>query len=138
MREKMNDKAMKGMFTPIFGYFPNKEVKEGDSWEKNFVATSFFGPTNCNSKYTVKKIEGDLITLEVETNEKPMISAIGAVKKVIQPVQLLKPVSWSLTAGSGLLVTVRILELETSIITVQGIDNKIKGKKSYEGNDEVI
>ncbi len=63
MREKMSDVAMAGLFGPIFGLYPNKEVRQGDSWEKNFVTTSFFGPSNCNSKYRVKMIVGDFFTL---------------------------------------------------------------------------
>jgi hypothetical protein len=71
MKEKMreafskqfNDADVKSQFERILYIFPNKEVKVGDSWEKN---TSMSGqmPAKYNSTYTVKEIEGDMVTLE--------------------------------------------------------------------------
>lgn len=130
MREKMGDLAMKGMFGPIFGYFPNKEVKEGDSWEKNFVSVSFFGPGNCTSQYTVKKIEGDLITLGVETKERPMISAIGAVKNENSQITTQNG-TMVVDSKNGLVMTVDLNS--DMIIKVQGQDNKSTGKNRIRG-----
>ncbi len=71
MKEKMreafskqfNDADVKSQFERILYIFPNKEVKVGDSWEKS---TSMGGemPAKYNSTYTVKEIEGDMVTLE--------------------------------------------------------------------------
>jgi hypothetical protein len=46
--------------------FPNKEVKVGDTWEKNSEMKGSM-PGKYSSTYKVKEIEGDMVTLEEKT-----------------------------------------------------------------------
>lgn len=64
--QQFNETSMKEQFERVLYIFPNKEVKVGDSWEKKTVTS---GPMagNYNSTYTVKDIEGDMVTLEEVT-----------------------------------------------------------------------
>jgi hypothetical protein len=61
--QQFNEKKVGADFERVLYIFPNKEVKVGDSWTKK---SSTEGPQNMtyDSKYTVKEIEGDMVTLD--------------------------------------------------------------------------
>jgi hypothetical protein len=62
-QKSFDEKEILGQFERMFCIFPNKEVKVGDSWEKiNNIAGQMGG--KYTSTYTVKEIEGDIVTLE--------------------------------------------------------------------------
>ena len=61
--DQFSDEKSKAQFERLLYIFPNKEVKIGDSWNRS---TSGSGMTY-NSKYTVKEIEGDMVTLDEES-----------------------------------------------------------------------
>ena len=71
MKEKMkeafgkqfNDEDIKSQFERVLYIFPNKEVKVGDSWKKTTRGMAQM-PGTFNSTYTVKEIEGDMVTLD--------------------------------------------------------------------------
>ena len=64
--QQFNSEKMKGQMGRMFYIFPNKEVKVGDSWQKNSeVAGDMAG--NYNSTYKVTDIEGDMVTLDENT-----------------------------------------------------------------------
>lgn len=108
--KQLNDETVKSQFERILYIFPNKEVKVGDSWQKN---TSLGGdmPAKYNSTYTVTDIEGDMVTLEeksiIESTEEKMKmtgkvdgtlvvdSRTGLVVKVDQDMKM------NITAGEG-------------------------------------
>lgn len=64
--ERFNEQSVKEQFERFWYIFPNKKVKVGDSWEKNSISTGMTAG-NYQSKYTVKEIEGDMVTLEEDT-----------------------------------------------------------------------
>ena len=73
--QQFNSEKMKSQLGRIFYIFPNKEVKVGDSWQKNSrVSGEMAG--NYNSTYKVTDIEGDMVTLtevtKVESGEEKM------------------------------------------------------------------
>jgi hypothetical protein len=57
--DQFDDEAIKGQFAQVLSFFPNKEVKVGDSWEKTFTIGSKKMPTIQSSTYSVKDIDGD-------------------------------------------------------------------------------
>ncbi|HEU4471153.1 MAG TPA: DUF6263 family protein, partial [Flavisolibacter sp.] len=59
---QFNDESMKQNFAPAFNIYPNKPVKVGDSWDKK-VTLQMGGSMSFNTTYTVKKIEGDNVTV---------------------------------------------------------------------------
>jgi hypothetical protein len=61
--QQFNEEGMRSQFERVLYIFPNKEVKVGDSWEKNTTAVGQIGG-NYKSVYKVKEIEGDMVTLE--------------------------------------------------------------------------
>ncbi len=75
--KQFNENDIRSQFERVLYIFPNKEVKVGDSWEKN---TNVSGqvPAKYNSTYTVKEIEGDMVTL----NEKSIVEANDDKAKV--------------------------------------------------------
>jgi Family of unknown function (DUF6263) len=61
--KQFNEQSVKDQFERILYIFPNKEVKVGESWEKKSTSLGPMGG-NYTSTYTVKDIEGDMVTLE--------------------------------------------------------------------------
>jgi hypothetical protein len=64
--QQFNGSQIKGQLDRFWYIFPNKKVKVGDSWDK----TSTVGgsvPGTYHSTYTVKEIEGDMVTLDEKT-----------------------------------------------------------------------
>jgi hypothetical protein len=64
--EQFNSEKMKSQLGRIFYIFPNKEVKVGDSWQKNSQVTGDMGGIY-KSTYKVTDIEGDMVTLDEKT-----------------------------------------------------------------------
>ncbi|MEQ1677641.1 MAG: DUF6263 family protein [Chitinophagaceae bacterium] len=64
--QQFNENGIKGQFERVLYIFPNKEVKVGDSWEKSTSVTGQMAG-KYKSTYTVKEIEGDMVTLEEKT-----------------------------------------------------------------------
>jgi hypothetical protein len=62
MKDQFNEQTVKDNFAQIFTVFPNKEIKQGDNWEKSFT-TSGRMPAKFLTTYTVKEIEGDHVAL---------------------------------------------------------------------------
>ncbi|MBI5856026.1 MAG: hypothetical protein HZB42_00100 [Sphingobacteriales bacterium] len=66
--KQFNGDKMRGQFERSWYIFPNKEVKVGDTWQKN-TSTEMddLGGGSYSSVYKVTDIEGDMVTLEEET-----------------------------------------------------------------------
>lgn len=73
--KQFNEESMKDQFERILYIFPNKEIKVGDSWEKQTSSVGI-GKGKYNSTYTVTDIEGDMVTLD----EKSTIKADDGAK----------------------------------------------------------
>lgn len=61
--KQFNEADIKSQFERVLYIFPNKEVKVGDTWEKS-TSMGAQTPANYKSTYTVKDIEGDMVTLD--------------------------------------------------------------------------
>ncbi|MBL7739961.1 MAG: hypothetical protein JNK14_12150 [Chitinophagaceae bacterium] len=70
LNDQFNDQSLKDQFAQVFTIFPNKEVKVGDSWEKSY-STGGKMAAKFNTHYTVKEMEGDIITLDSKTRIEP-------------------------------------------------------------------
>lgn len=80
--EQFNAKSTKSQFERFLYIFPNKEVKVGDSWQKN---SEISGPVGGKyaSTYKVTEIEGDMVTLEETTkmeSEDEKVNLKGDIK----------------------------------------------------------
>lgn len=68
--KQFNDEGMKGQFERLWYIFPNKEVKLGESWEKNTNLSQNGMAMIYKSNYKVTEIEGDMVTLEEKSTIK--------------------------------------------------------------------
>lgn len=66
LKGQFNKGIIKEQFSQAFTIFPNKEVKVGDSWEKDISASGAM-PSRYLTTYTVKAIEGNHVTLSTNT-----------------------------------------------------------------------
>jgi len=64
--QQFNGEKIKNQFERAWYIFPNKEVKLGDSWQKNTEVAGDMGGS-FNSTYKVTDIEGDMVTLSEVT-----------------------------------------------------------------------
>ncbi len=62
--QQFNDQSIKDMFSQSFNIFPDKPIKVGDTWEKKMKMPMGTNQELTN-QYTVKDIEGNLVTLDV-------------------------------------------------------------------------
>ena len=67
LQDQFNEQAVKDQFSQVFTIFPNKEIKVGDSWDKSIQMGGRM-PAQYTTRYTVKEIEGDHVTLSAQTN----------------------------------------------------------------------
>jgi hypothetical protein len=68
--QQFNSDRTKSQLERVFYIFPNKDVKVGDSWQKNSVVKGEMGG-NYTSTYKVTDIEGDIVTLTERTKIEP-------------------------------------------------------------------
>jgi hypothetical protein len=68
--KQFNEESIRSQFERVLYVFPNKEVKVGDSWQKNSAIAGQMGG-KYNSTYTVKEMDGNMVTL----SEKSTISS---------------------------------------------------------------
>lgn len=66
LKDQFSEQTLKDQFAQVFNIFPNKEVKVGDSWQKEY-STSGRMAAKYTTTYTVKEIEGEHVTLTAKT-----------------------------------------------------------------------
>jgi hypothetical protein len=66
LKDQFNEQTVKDQFAQVFTIFPNKEIKVGDTWDKNFSMGGKM-PAKYATTYTVKEIEGDHVTVSTKT-----------------------------------------------------------------------
>lgn len=120
---QFNAAEMKQSLERFWYIFPNKEVKVGDSWEKNSESTGKM-PARYRSTYTVKDIEGDMVTLEevskIEAREDEKVRLTGEITGDIV-----------VDSRSGLVVTAT--QDMTIKASADGIGFEMKGKSRIKG-----
>jgi RNA recognition motif-containing protein len=76
--KQFSAKSMKEQLEKMWYIFPNKEVKVGDTWQKDMESSGTMAG-KYNSTYKVKEIEGDMVTLDqitkvISDNEQAKLS----------------------------------------------------------------
>jgi uncharacterized cupredoxin-like copper-binding protein len=71
LNDQYDEENIKSQFEQVFSFFPNKEVKEGDSWEKTFIVGGRKMPARHSSIYKVKSVDGDHVSLYVTSLIEP-------------------------------------------------------------------
>ena len=120
---QFSQSEMKQSLERFWYIFPNKEVKVGDSWQKNTESGGKM-PAKYRSTYTVKEIEGDMVTLDevskIEAKENEDIAMTGDITGTIV-----------VDSRSGLVVTAnQDMDMKASS---KGMSFDIKGKSRIKG-----
>ncbi len=120
---QFSQSEMKQSLERFWYIFPNKEVKVGDSWQKNTESVGKM-PAKYRSTYTVKEIEGDMVTLDevskIEAKENEEIALTGDITGTIV-----------VDSRSGLVVTAnQDMNMKASS---RGMSFDIKGKSRLKG-----
>ncbi len=66
MQSDFGKKMLAGVFSQGFEIFPNKEVKVGDTWEKEMQLNGML-PISANTIFTVNSIKGNHVTLDAKS-----------------------------------------------------------------------
>ncbi|MCF8302247.1 MAG: hypothetical protein K9I94_03150 [Bacteroidales bacterium] len=66
LEKQFGKQNIKDMVEPMYDYLPGKSVNVGDSWKESRTIKSTFEFT-LNSTYTLKSIEGDKVTVEINS-----------------------------------------------------------------------
>ena len=77
LQDQFNEQELRDQFAPFFMIFPNKVVKPGDSWQKDYRKGGKI-PANFSTTYTVRKIDNDQLTLDT----KAIITSAGEKMEV--------------------------------------------------------
>jgi hypothetical protein len=120
--KQLNDESVKAQFERIFYIFPNKEVKVGDTWQKN---TSLGGvmPAKYNSTYTVTDIEGDMVTLEEKST----------LESTEEKMKMTGKVDGTLVVDSRTGLVVKADQDMKMNVTAEGMSIEIKGVTKVKG-----
>lgn len=70
LKDQFSDQNAKDMFAQVITIFPNKDVKVGDEWDKSFSIGGKIA-AKYTTHFTVKQIDGDLVTLATKTKIEP-------------------------------------------------------------------
>jgi len=122
LKDQFNEQSVKDQFAQVFGIFPNKEVKVGDSWEKSQQMGGRM-PAKYTTKYAVKEIDGDHVTLTAQTN-------IGSANSEME-IKGAQNGSLLVDSKTGLVINAEFTQdIETK---TQGMEIAIKGKGKIKG-----
>lgn len=122
--ESFNEKGMKSQFERVLYIFPNKEVKVGDSWDRETnVSGQMAG--SYKSNYVVKEIEGDMVTLEEKTKIESEGGASESMSGKVSGILVVDSKS-GLVVNADQDITMK-MEKNGQQITINA-KNKIKGK----------
>ena len=125
IKQNLNDEDLKNSFTQVFYIFPQKEVKVGDSWTKDYDKGGKL-PAKYSTTYKVKDIEGDMVTLSAD-------SKIESAKENTENMKVEGTQTGTLLVDSrsGLVVNADFTQEIT--VSVSGMGFIIKGKGKIKG-----
>jgi len=122
LQDQFNEQAVKDQFAQVFTIFPNKSIKVGDSWDKSFQMGGRM-PAQYTTRYTVKEIEGDHVSLSAQTN-------IGSNNSEME-IKGTQHGSLLVDSKTGLVINAEFdQDIETK---TQGMEIKIIGKGRIKG-----
>ena len=68
MKQQFSGASLKNTFEQAFRIYPPNAVKEGDSWNAEFVMSVAPMKSNTKTKYTLKEINGNMATVNVASD----------------------------------------------------------------------
>jgi Family of unknown function (DUF6263) len=73
LKGQFSEEKVKETFAPMFGIYPNKEVKPGDKWTNTYILSS--QAVESSNEYTVKSFEGDNAIVQLSSKMEPQADA---------------------------------------------------------------
>jgi hypothetical protein len=73
LKGQFSEEKVKETFAPMFGIYPNKEVKPGDKWTNSYILSS--QAVESSNEYTVKSFEGDNAIVQLSSKMEPQADA---------------------------------------------------------------
>jgi len=120
IKQQFNEDAFKGTFEQSLKIFPEKAVKQGDSWTVENANDVGGMNTTTNAKYTLKEYKNNLATLNVSSNVE-MLMSVGAEAKL-----------------SGTQTGTVVLDAKTGITLSSDVSQEVTGNISAQGFDASI
>ena len=120
--DQFSAKNIKEQFERVWYIFPNKQVKVGDTWQRNTETGGVMGG-KYTSTYTVADIEGDMVTLEEKTN----------VVSDEEKMKLKGVITGTLVVDSRVGLVVNADQEMKMTATAGGMNFDIKGKTKIKG-----
>ena len=121
LKNQFNEKSVKDQFAQLFTIYPNKEIKTGDTWERNYSSVGNL-PAKYSTTYTVKGIEGDHVTLVAKTK-------IGSTSDI--DIKGEQQGNIIIDSKSGLIINAQYEQ--NFVTTVKGTSVKMEGKGNIKG-----
>lgn len=122
LQDQFNEQSVKDQFAQVFTIFPGKEIKVGDTWEKN-IQTRGRMPAKYTTHYSVKEIEGDHVSLTAQT-------AIGSANNEME-IKGTQNGSLLVESKTGLVIDAEFTQdMETKL---QDMTIKITGRGTIKG-----
>ena len=66
LKDQFSEEELKNQLANVFVIFPDKAIKQGDSWQRNYKITGKV-PADLTTTYTVTQIEGEHLTLDAKS-----------------------------------------------------------------------
>ena len=117
MKQQFNDDAMKKMFDQSFKIYPNNPVKAGDSWDKENMTTVNNMNTGLKTKYTLKSVSKNVVTIAVE-GEIEVNPGAGVEGKIAGT----QTGTMNVDAKTGLTLTSDVTQSMKGTLKTQGMD----------------
>jgi hypothetical protein len=73
LKGQFSEEKVKETFAPMFGIYPNKEIKPGDKWNNTYILSS--QAVESSNDYTVKSFEGENAIIQLSSKMKPQADA---------------------------------------------------------------
>jgi len=70
LKDQFSEQELKNQLAPVFVIFPDRVIKQGDSWERKYGITGKV-PADFTTTYTVTQIDGDHVTLDAKSVIRP-------------------------------------------------------------------
>ena len=130
LNDQFSEEKIKETFAPMFGIYPNKEVKAGDTWSSSYNLTS--QGVQAKTDYTLKSFEGDNAVLDVKSKMDPLS---GADNEAVAGMKLSGTQSGTmkLNSKSGMVIDA---ELTQNFEASGSLKMKMIGKMKMKGKEK--
>ncbi|MCX8019458.1 MAG: DUF6263 family protein [Chitinophagaceae bacterium] len=122
-KTRFNSEETRDNLQRFWYFFPNKEIKPGDSWEKTYESGGQM-PAVYHSVFKVKEIEGNMVYLDEESKVKPRQDSPAKISGDVKGTSVVD-------SRTGLVVSSN--QQVNFVVSAEGRDITVNGKISLKG-----